>query len=721
MVSARQREEIACERGSCCAVSLVMLRLGAARAFAQNAQITGTLKDQSGGVLPGATVTAHERGDRPDAHRHASEATASIRAAGAAARHVYWSPRSSSGFSIESRPKASCWSSIRPRSINFTLKPAAVAETVTVTGEPPLVDIDRVRRSSTSVSNAADPGPAGRVAALDRSRDAHAGHVAGQHPRLLLSRQRQHRRRHPRILERLRRRRREQHVGADGRAAPELRDGRDPRVQGVDVELQGGVRPRDRRRADGRHQVRHQPVARLGPAVLPRQVAHREDSSSRRRSPTSAAISTAARSAGRSSRTGRTSSSPTRHRREPVLHGQRRAALWPQYDGTFASDQDRWTYTVKVDHQLSQSQTLFVRYGAGGRVPPDHHRRRPRRTRPTASTSAVPRIVGGRRPHLGAEPVASLNDFRVPVRLREVRSVAAYSHGVVGAGRLRRRSPVASARAVFNYPSISARRLRQQPDGAGAALADQGRLLVSDARVGGTHQWKIGVDFSHIPFESDNLGSPLGTLDVPAGRAVQRQRPRRPGRRSTRTRCRPTPTSRSSTSRPTCRTTGSCASGLTLNLGLRYDVQFGSFNEDVPDLLARIEDKLGPAFGSSRFAVPFHARRRSRGDRNNFGPRVGVAWDVVGDGAHQRPCRLRPVLRQHAHAAELRRADLAAGAKHHHQQPELPGSRCRARRAISSCRRRRRTSPSWRTTPSTRTRTSSASASSRMLGRELRR
>ena len=37
---------------------LVALVVGAGTALAQNAQITGTLKDQSGGVLPGVTVTA---------------------------------------------------------------------------------------------------------------------------------------------------------------------------------------------------------------------------------------------------------------------------------------------------------------------------------------------------------------------------------------------------------------------------------------------------------------------------------------------------------------------------------------------------------------------------------------------------------------------------------------------------------------------------------------
>src|SRR6476469_6568856 len=40
-------------------ISLVLLALlFSASAYAQNAQISGTLKDQSGGVLPGATITA---------------------------------------------------------------------------------------------------------------------------------------------------------------------------------------------------------------------------------------------------------------------------------------------------------------------------------------------------------------------------------------------------------------------------------------------------------------------------------------------------------------------------------------------------------------------------------------------------------------------------------------------------------------------------------------
>ena len=73
-------------------------------------------------------------------------------------------------------------------------------------------------------------------------------------------------------------------------------------------------------------------------------------------------------------------------------------------------------------------------------------------------------------------------------------------------------------------------------------------------------------------------------------------------------------------------------SGLTFNLGLRYDLQTGSFNEDVPELLGKIEDKLGRD-GSFPFDVSiFPQPRPNRGDKNNFGPRLGMAWDPANNG-----------------------------------------------------------------------------------------
>jgi hypothetical protein len=43
---------------------LISLLTTPARVFAQDATITGTITDATGGVLPGVTVTASPRGDR---------------------------------------------------------------------------------------------------------------------------------------------------------------------------------------------------------------------------------------------------------------------------------------------------------------------------------------------------------------------------------------------------------------------------------------------------------------------------------------------------------------------------------------------------------------------------------------------------------------------------------------------------------------------------------
>jgi hypothetical protein len=59
-------------------------------------------------------------------------------------------------------------------------------------------------------------------------------------------------------------------------------------------------------------------------------------------------------------------------------------------------------------------------------------------------------------------------------------------------------------------------------------------------------------------------------------------------------------------------------STLTLNLGLRYDIQYDSWNQSM-DL--------------SRFPRPLpYINPSERGDNNNFSPRVGAAWDVFGTG-----------------------------------------------------------------------------------------
>ena len=154
------------------------------------------------------------------------------------------------------RSRTSRSRSTRPRPSISRSSRRTLSENVTVTGEAPIVDVSRSDVGD-GAHDRADPGSAGGGAALDRYGDADARLVAGQHPRPVLSRQRQHRRRrHHLLFDRQRRRRREQHVGGAGRDAPELPDGRDRGIQGVDLFVQGRIRSRDRRRRQRRDEDR---------------------------------------------------------------------------------------------------------------------------------------------------------------------------------------------------------------------------------------------------------------------------------------------------------------------------------------------------------------------------------------------------------------------------------------------------------------------------------
>ena len=107
------------------------------RAFAQNAQITGTLKDQSGGVLPGATVTA--RNEETGLTRTAVTEAAGEYRLPALPPGRYTVTAELQGFTTETRQDLTLVID-QTVAVDFTLKPATLAETITVTGESPLVD-----------------------------------------------------------------------------------------------------------------------------------------------------------------------------------------------------------------------------------------------------------------------------------------------------------------------------------------------------------------------------------------------------------------------------------------------------------------------------------------------------------------------------------------------------------------------------------------------------
>src|SRR2546425_1266544 len=120
----------------------------ATTAYAQNAQITGAVKDSSGAIIPGATVTAKnvETGlTRTDVTNGQGEYRLPSLPPGR-----YAVSTELIGFSTETRPDIVLIIE-QTAIINFALKPAAISETVTVTGESPIVDITK-SDVSTSIS-----------------------------------------------------------------------------------------------------------------------------------------------------------------------------------------------------------------------------------------------------------------------------------------------------------------------------------------------------------------------------------------------------------------------------------------------------------------------------------------------------------------------------------------------------------------------------------------
>jgi len=301
--------------------------------------------------------------------------------------------------------------------------------------------------------------------------------------------------------------------------------------------------------------------------------------------------------------------------------------IWPQYEGVFPSKQTRWTYNAKVNHQLSSTQSMFFRWGAEDEYRPIITTGG--RTTPSASFDfGVPR-QSAVLSHTWVVNRSTLNDIRFQYAYSKYQVAPPYSHGDWAPGDFQAR--LSYCTPVYSYPAVIL-------GGCGnAQMGPEHRYQIKDdfshlmQGLGGSHQWKTGIDYSYIPFEGDLTNSPYGSWTFPKDAVYN---------------------AADSTTYPTNYTESlptyanipthtfaayvqddwKVRDGLTLNLGLRYDLQRGSFNEDIPGLLSKIEDKLGRN-GTFPVDPSVVAQPKSgRGDSNNFGPRVGFAWDPQKNG-----------------------------------------------------------------------------------------
>src|SRR5688572_28569556 len=131
------------------AVTSMLLLVGADRAAAQNASVTGAVTDQSGGIMPGAVVTAHNK--ETGLARSATTADNGQYRVPALPPGSYLVTAELSGFTKEQVEDVVLVID-QTATINFSMKPAAVAETITVASDAALIDTT-ASTVSTSVSN----------------------------------------------------------------------------------------------------------------------------------------------------------------------------------------------------------------------------------------------------------------------------------------------------------------------------------------------------------------------------------------------------------------------------------------------------------------------------------------------------------------------------------------------------------------------------------------
>ena len=614
-------------------LSLTLL-LASSTAYAQNAQVSGILKDQTGGVLPGVTITAKnvETGLTRTA---VTEATGEYRVP-ALPPGTYAVSAELAGFTGETRPDIVLIID-QDATINFTLKPAAVAEVLTVTGEAPIVDTTKSDVSTSVSTQQIQDLPVASRRWIDLAMltpGTSQDNIRGFFYRGNVN------------------------IGGGTR---EYSNGFV--VDGVNNTWAEMGEPRQNFAMDAIQEFKVSTSnykAEYGLAtgglltVVTKSGTNQLHGSGLLffRDSSLTAEEYPQKLLDQQQNVPEGTNEPEYHRYQyggtiggPIIQNKTHfffayegtkeqqnftintGGIWSQYDGVFPSKQTRWTYNTKVNHQLSPSQSVFFRWGAEDEYRPIITTGG--RTTPSASFDfAVPRHSAVLS-HTWVMGPRTLNDLRFQYAYAKYQVSPPYSHGDWEPGDFTARLPLCTP--VFSYPTVvvgGCGNAQMGPEQRFEIKNDFSRLTQG---WGGTHQWKIGLDYNFIPFEGDLTNSPFGSWTFPKDAVYDPNDPT-------------TFPTNYSESLPTyanipihtfstyIQDDWKARDGLTFNLGVRYDVQRGSFNENIPDLLQKIEDKLGRG-GSFPVDPSVVAQPKTgRGDFNNFGPRVGVAWDPQNNG-----------------------------------------------------------------------------------------
>src|SRR5262245_27915304 len=125
-------------------LGLLLVGLASSTASAQEASITGTVRDSSGALLPGVTVEASSPALIERTRSAVTDGSGQYRIVGLRPG-TYVVTFTLTGFTVVKRDGVELTGSFTA-TVNAELAVGAVAEAITVTGESPIVDVQSVRR-----------------------------------------------------------------------------------------------------------------------------------------------------------------------------------------------------------------------------------------------------------------------------------------------------------------------------------------------------------------------------------------------------------------------------------------------------------------------------------------------------------------------------------------------------------------------------------------------
>ena len=300
-----------------------------------------------------------------------------------------------------------------------------------------------------------------------------------------------------------------------------------------------------------------------------------------------------------------------------------RPDLYSSVEGTFENPGFTNMYFGRVDHQISNTQTLFARYSQEDAV---------RTCQGCGGTRArsgwdqdIPRkslVVG----HTWTASDNLLNDFRFQAASAIWRLGAPGTTIWTDAGQFPPERFEEKGQA-FRFPSM---RYFSNTDSQGPESRYEIRNTIS-MQLGTDHDLRFGGEYSHMPYLLDGTGGWAGTWEFDEDQFFD------PNNQASIDALRD-PILFSATRPFTNAETPSSywgafiqdewrpRSNLTVNAGIRYEQLRGLMNERLCGNLQNEPEPLPALYGDLGLDPC------ERSDFNNFGPRGGISWDVNSDG-----------------------------------------------------------------------------------------